>query len=250
MPEHDAPLVTPRPEELANIQLHTFLCRWLVDNVVLRTVTKMETGEAYPSKPGNVYGFTWDASTVANGAFAGVVDWSNAPFHMYFDSIHVTSPLNKGDWHPPAHTAASLSVPTPMRPMAIDYCASNIVAELSEASISFDSNGCGGRFRSLQRYAVGSFTGSFRCAPGDTSGLLSSLYLSSLEGSRVQDEIDFEWLGHNKNIVQTNFYVNGTGGHETWVDLGFDCSESFHTYTITYNTDEIRLVRRSDKYTS
>ncbi|CAI5981072.1 unnamed protein product [Closterium sp. NIES-65] len=91
---------------------------------------------------------------------------------------------------------------------------------------------------------------------GATSGIVSSFYLSSLEGSTTQDEIDFEWLGKNNMQVQTNYYVNGVGGHEVVIDLGFDASQNFHTYAVTYADDSIQwfidgeLVRTVLKSTS
>lgn len=210
--------------------------------MVLRSVSKADAGAGYPSKPGSVYGYSWDASTVANGAYAGTADWSNAPFTMYFDSLTARAPLAPGTWRPPAAAATSPNVPVPMRPLAIDYCANNVAVSASEISISYDVTGCGGRFRSLARYPAGQFAGAVRCAAGDTTGLLTSLYLSSREGSRTQDEVDFEWLGNNKRGVQTNFYVDGVGGHEVWVDLPFDCAQAAHTYAIVYTREHIQWL--------
>ncbi|CAI7899669.1 unnamed protein product [Closterium sp. NIES-53] len=64
--------------------------------------------------------------------------------------------------------------------------------------------------------------------------------LSSEEGSRFQDEIDFEWLGKNHRAVQTNFYVNGGGGREVLVPLPFDCSDAYHNYTLSWTREKIR----------
>eukprot|EP00475_Leptophrys_vorax_P010146 TRINITY_DN16825_c0_g3_i1.p1 TRINITY_DN16825_c0_g3~~TRINITY_DN16825_c0_g3_i1.p1 ORF type:complete len:140 (+),score=7.11 TRINITY_DN16825_c0_g3_i1:1-420(+) len=86
------------------------------------------------------------------------------------------------------------------------------------------------------------------------SGLVQSFYLSSLEGSKDQHEIDFEFLGKDKTMVQTNYYVDGVGGHEMLVPLGFDCSGDFHEYAIYWNNQRIvwqvdgkvrRVVRRT-----
>ncbi|KAJ7569310.1 hypothetical protein O6H91_01G071900 [Diphasiastrum complanatum] len=225
-----------------SVKFHTYTIKWdsdsimwLVDNVLLRTVVR-SNGEAYPVKPGSVYGFVWDASYVANGGYAGIINWSFGPFFVYYDSLVATSPIAPGTWKPPALiTTVSEVVPVPMRPLAIDYCGSNIFVTETDTIVTYDRAGCGGRFRSIARYPSGTFTSKVKCAAGDTSGLLTSIYLSSLEGSPIQDEIDFEWLGNKKTVVQTNFYVTGTGGHEVIIDLGFDCSQSYHTYTIAFN---------------
>ena len=63
--------------------------------------------------------------------------------------------------------------------------------------------------------------------------------LSSKEGTRDQDEIDFEFLGNKKNSVQLNYYVNGVGGHELIIELPFDCSEDYHRYSIDYSDKAI-----------
>jgi|UniRef100_A0A804NSY2 beta-glucanase (GH16 family) len=57
-------------------------------------------------------------------------------------------------------------------------------------------------------------------------------HLSSLEGSADPDEIDFEFLGHDKRAVQTNYYVGGNGGREQIHALPFDSSDGFHHYAI------------------
>ncbi|GJP36866.1 hypothetical protein CLOM_g21332 [Closterium sp. NIES-68] len=74
----------------------------------------------------------------------------------------------------------------------------------------FEDNSGTARVRSSSRYGTGTtFSGDVMIPSGETSGIVSSFYLSSLEGSTTQDEIDFEWLGKNNMQVQTNYYVNG-----------------------------------------
>ncbi|GJP48879.1 hypothetical protein CLOM_g8150 [Closterium sp. NIES-68] len=128
----------------------------------------------------------------------------------------------------------------PMWPVAIDYCSTHVETQRGYQSIRFDGTGCGGRFHSSLRYFSGSFSALYQCPRGNASGLVSAFYLSSEEGSRFQDEIDFEWLGKNHRAVQTNFYVNGGGGRELLVPLPFDCSDAFHNYTLTWTKAAIR----------
>ncbi|KAF3795643.1 hypothetical protein EJ110_NYTH04269 [Nymphaea thermarum] len=59
-------------------------------------------------------------------------------------------------------------------------------------------------------YSPEAFGAKIKCPGGNTSGLNFNIYLSSLEGDKSQDQIDFEFLGKDKTIVQTNFYTNGT----------------------------------------
>eukprot|EP00270_Netrium_digitus_P008103 TRINITY_DN2400_c0_g1_i2.p1 TRINITY_DN2400_c0_g1~~TRINITY_DN2400_c0_g1_i2.p1 ORF type:complete len:549 (-),score=32.91 TRINITY_DN2400_c0_g1_i2:201-1691(-) len=124
------------------------------------------------------------------------------------------------------------------------YCQDKVFTEMDaenqlQASITFDDSGCGGRLSTLQRYPDGFFSARIQCPQGNSSGLVSSFYMSSREGDKNQDEIDFEFLGNNPFGVQTNFYVNGTGLHEQIHDLGFDCSLSMHTYSVIWNSQQI-----------
>ena len=68
-----------------------------------------------------------------------------------------------------------------------------------------------------------------RAAKGD--GLVSSFFTYRGDyGTPTHDEIDFEVLGKDTTHVQINYYVEGHGGHEVQVPLGFDASQEFHTY--------------------
>jgi len=78
----------------------------------------------------------------------------------------------------------------------------------NEITATFDDRG-GARWRSALRYHHGTFRALVQCPEGNSSGLVFGLYLSSLEGDKTQDEIDFEFLGNDKTIVQTNYFVNG-----------------------------------------
>jgi beta-glucanase (GH16 family) len=76
-----------------------------------------------------------------------------------------------------------------------------------------------------------------RMKPAKASGIVSSFFLYT--GS-PWDEIDIEFLGKNTSQVQFNYYVNGQGGHEKIIDLGFDASTSFHKYAIEYGNGYIK----------
>lgn len=97
----------------------------------------------------------------------------------------------------------------------------------------------GARWRTTQRFESGVFTTKIKTPEANTSGLNCSFYLSSLEGDKTQDEIDFEFLGKDKRIIQTNVYTKGTGGREEIHQLGFDSSQDFHEYSIHWSPTEI-----------
>ena len=119
--------------------------------------------------------------------------------------------------------------------IAVDY--NPVVCEHKKEEdaieIRFDEVG-GARWRTLQQYEMGTFSARIKCPSGNTSGLNSSFYLSSLEGDKSQDEIDFEFLGKDKGIVQTNYYTQGVGSREIIHTLGFDSSTDFHEYEIRW----------------
>ncbi|CAI7863169.1 unnamed protein product [Closterium sp. NIES-54] len=145
----------------------------------------------------------------------------------------------------------------PLDPLEIDYCEKFSEVDSNNVKIRVDtSTPCrGSRVRTDVQYPSGIFSARIKCPKGDINGLVQSYYLSSLEGSRDQDEIDFEFLGKDKNQVQTNYYVDGKGGREVLIPLGFDCSSDFHEYAVFWNENQIiwqidgkvvRVAKRKD----
>ena len=52
------------------------------------------------------------------------------------------------------------------------------------------------------------------------------------------NEFDFEFLGNTTGepySVQTNLYINGVGNREQRLNLWFDPTKDFHTYSIFWN---------------
>lgn len=60
--------------------------------------------------------------------------------------------------------------------------------------------------------------------------------ISNFDSGR--DELDFEFMG-SKGLLQTNIYTGGLGGREQRLQLPFDPSQDFHTYTILWNQHQI-----------
>ncbi len=86
-----------------------------------------------------------------------------------------------------------------------------------------------GEYRTNNTFGYGTFETSMKAVK--KSGTVSSFFLYT--GS-PWDEIDVEILGKNTNQVQFNYFVNGVGGHEKVVDLGFDASAGLHRYAIEW----------------
>ncbi|XP_038876437.1 beta-glucanase-like [Benincasa hispida] len=146
----------------------------------------------------------------------------------------------------------SVSLSHPLKQIAIDYNpkACTYCATSNSITLTYDHQG-GARWRSTTRFLYGTFSAMIRCPGGNTSGLNFNLYLSSLEGEKGQDEIDFEFLGKDRSVVQTNFYTGGVGNREQIHELGFDCGDGFHKYSVKWEADLIEwavdgaVVRRA-----
>jgi endo-1,3-1,4-beta-glycanase ExoK len=101
--------------------------------------------------------------------------------------------------------------------------------------------GCSGKpyasdeYRTNDVYGYGTYTVRMRAAQG--SGIVSSFFIYN--GS-PWDEIDIEFLGKDTTKMQTNYFTNGVGGHETLINLGFDASAALHTYSIVWQPGSIK----------
>lgn len=91
-----------------------------------------------------------------------------------------------------------------------------------------------GEYRSNAKYGYGTYQVRMKAARG--SGVVSSFFVYN--GS-PWDEIDIEILGKDPTKLHTNYFTNGTGGHETVIDLGFDASAAYHTYAFTWTPTSI-----------
>lgn len=58
----------------------------------------------------------------------------------------------------------------------------------------------------------------------------------------THNEFDFEFLGNSSGepySVQTNVYVNGVGNREQRLNLWFDPTKDFHTYSLFWNQRQV-----------
>jgi len=90
-----------------------------------------------------------------------------------------------------------------------------------------------GEIQTLEALGYGSYEGVLRPAAG--SGLLSSFYARSEgDGFGGPNEFGFAFQGKDPSIAHIRLVVDGNVLVQDRVDLGFDASEAFEIYTMTW----------------
>ncbi|XP_061371936.1 putative xyloglucan endotransglucosylase/hydrolase protein 1 [Gastrolobium bilobum] len=109
-----------------------------------------------------------------------------------------------------------------------------------EVQLTLDQHsGCG--FQSSQKYGSGWFNIRIKLPQKDSTTVITTFYFISDSGA-TRDEIDFEFLGSNKQrpyLLHTNIYTKGQGGREQRIILWFDPTADFHNYTLLWNQQQI-----------
>ncbi|MGR5061407.1 family 16 glycosylhydrolase [Photobacterium sp. DNB22_13_2] len=104
-----------------------------------------------------------------------------------------------------------------------------------------------GELRSHGYYGYGCYEVEMK--PIAEPGVISSFFLFSgpydkpEDGNGMHNEIDVEFLGHNTNVMQVNFWTNDdryTRSHEQLIYLNFDASQDFHRYGIKWTKGAIK----------
>ncbi len=113
------------------------------------------------------------------------------------------------------------------------FSGGNLVLKLDNVSSSGKPYSSG-EYRTNNTFSYGTYEVNMKAAKA--SGTVTSFF--TYTGS-PWDEIDVEILGKDTTKVQFNYYVNGVGGHEKIVDLGFDAAYGFHKYAIEYGNGYI-----------
>lgn len=118
------------------------------------------------------------------------------------------------------------------------------ITENPDGSMETNDGYFGGEGRTYQYFGYGDF--EVRMKPSGKNGTCSAFFtctgdydLDENGDPNPWDEVDIEFLGQDTTQVQFNYYVDGVGGHEKKIDLGFDASEDFHNYGYRWTEDYI-----------
>ncbi|MEU7907188.1 glycoside hydrolase family 16 protein [Actinoplanes sp. NPDC049118] len=111
------------------------------------------------------------------------------------------------------------------------------------ASIDLDTATCpagcsgkpyaSGEYRTNGLYSYGRFEARMIAVkrPGTVTAFFT---YTGPSDDQAWDEIDVEIPGKNTTQMQTNYFTNGTGGHESVINLGFDAAAAYHNYAIEW----------------
>ncbi|PKA49690.1 putative xyloglucan endotransglucosylase/hydrolase protein 10 [Apostasia shenzhenica] len=118
----------------------------------------------------------------------------------------------------------------------------NTSAEGHLRSLKLDQQS-GASFASKDVFLFGQIDMQIKLIPGYSAGTVVAYYLSSDQPNR--DEVDFEFLGNvigEPYILQTNVYADGLDDREERINLWFDPTEGFHSYSILWNLHHIAFM--------
>ncbi|HEX8853406.1 MAG TPA: glycoside hydrolase family 16 protein [Pyrinomonadaceae bacterium] len=98
-----------------------------------------------------------------------------------------------------------------------------------------------GEYRTNDYYGYGKYETRFKAAKG--SGLVTAFFTYTGPSNGTQHhEIDIEILGKDTTKMQTNYFVNGVGGHERMINLGFDAAAGYHNYAFVWTAEKIEWI--------
>lgn len=159
-----------------------------------------------------------DAAVESGTSRAPLVTWS------FYDGLDY---FNSGTWNKANWTNGGM-FNCGWLPDHVTFSGGLMTLRLDNYS-SFGKPYSSGEYRTNDTFGYGTFETNMKAA--NASGAVTSFFLYT---GNPWDEIDIEILGKNPRQMQVNYFVNGAGGHDKVIDLGFDASAGFHRYAIEW----------------
>lgn len=253
---------------------------WYVDDVLVHEVRDVPV----PSYAGRIYMNLWAAQPGHSTAtyWAGTYEPSELPAKAEFSYINVIAypdavpppppepeaqpyidqydELNtrENHWHLSNGWSNGFFTATGWRSDHATNQDGKVSIQIDEVPCASDPAACSGKstasaeLSSKEYFGYGTVEGRLKAAVGE--GLVTALFkYTGPSNGTPQEEVDMEILGKDPTKIQLNYFVNGVGGHEVVLDLGFDASEGFHTYGFTHTPDYIEwlvdgeVIHRADE---
>jgi beta-glucanase (GH16 family) len=170
---------------------------------------------------------------------AGAAHATGSSFNDSFDSLNSSRWSTSNGWSNGA-------------PFAVGWRSDHVAVAGGAVSLTLDADPCavnpaacagqalaGGELRSNAFYGYGTYSSVMQAGTG--SGVVSGFFTyTGPSDGKPWDEIDVEILGQDPTKLQLNYFVDGVGGHEYTVNLGFDASAAAHSYAFDWSADAIR----------
>jgi beta-glucanase (GH16 family) len=136
-------------------------------------------------------------------------------------------------------------------PFNVGWRADHVTFATGFMSLRLDTtpcpSGCSGKpyaageYRTNDYYGYGKYETRFKAAKG--SGLVTGFFTYTGPSDGTQHhEIDIEILGKDTTKMQTNYFVNGVGGPEKMIPLGFDAAAGYHNYAFVWTANKIEWI--------
>jgi len=116
----------------------------------------------------------------------------------------------------------------------IDYNAANVIQESGLLKLRLTKETGGTRISLNNKLRYGSVSAKMKVSPG--SNIVTSFILMADNG----DEIDFEFVGKDDNVVQTNFFYKGVPIYDKnakFYKVNMKLSNVFNTFTINWTPE-------------
>ena len=116
-----------------------------------------------------------------------------------------------------------------------------------DGKLLFTLSSKGGKLRPIgcpaiqykERTGYGRYEARMRTAAGSGLNTAFFTYIGPPLGVAAHDEIDFEFLGKEPEVVEITHWANGQKNPGIKIPLGYDASKEFHNYTFDWRPDSI-----------